>query len=271
MSDTWDSSSPSDWPTAPPGASVPYRGFPEVPRPTEPGHGTGHLRVIASLIIGLAVLALILVVAAVLNEPAPPPHCAPFTCQGPPLGTPYNEITSSPVINGTLYRNSQGFSLRYYPGTTPLSSVASATYGSATGIQLTYSFPSGDGGNGQLIVLGAPAGNTTPQAMISTMINSIAPGAQPVYQLPGALIGYQLGVGEAFNYQPVNPSGSASTARVIVMADIKNGFGIWVVAAGALLPNVTPSDSLWDGHPSPANINVAYVADETVNSIKFPS
>jgi hypothetical protein len=34
---------------------------------------------------------------------------------------------------------------------------------------------------------------------------------------------------------------------------------------------VTPSSPLWDGHPSPANLNVAYVADETVNSIRFPS
>lgn len=270
MSDTSDPLPSPGWPTAPPGAPIPNVGFPEVPRPTEPGHGIGHLRVIVSLVIGLGVLALILILAAVLNEPVPPPHCAPLKCQGPPLGTPFNEETSSPVLNGTLYHNSQGFSLRYYPRTTPLSGVTSATDGSATGIELTYSFPSSDGGSGQLIVLGAPADNTTPQAMISAMINSIAPGAQPVYQLPGALIGYQLGVGEAFNYQPVSSNGSASTDRVIVMAGINNGFGIWVVAAGALLPNVTPSGSLWNGHPSPANVNVAYIADETVNSITFP-
>ena len=75
------------------------------------------------------------------------------------------------------------------------------------------------------------------------MINFIASGAQPLYHLAGALIGYQLGVGEAFNYQPVSSSGSASTDRVSVMAGIEKGFEIWVVAAGTLLPNVTPGSS----------------------------
>jgi len=271
VSDTSDPSPSQGWPTAPPGTTVPNLGFPEVPRATERGHGLGHLRVILSLVIGLAILALILVLAAVLNEPAPPPRCAPLQCQAPPLGNPFSQATGPPVVSGTLYRNSQGFSLRYYPSTTPLSAVAAATDGSASGVQLSYSFPSSDGGTGQLIVLGAPATDTTAQAMVTAMINSIAPGAQPVYQLPGALIGYQLGVGEAFNYQPVSSSGAASNDRIIVMAGIKDGFGIWVVAVGALLPNVTPSSSFWNGHPSPANLNVAFVADETVNSITFPS
>jgi hypothetical protein len=175
------------------------------------------------------------------------------------------------VVGGTLYQNPQGFSLRYYPRSTSLAGVASATLGSASGVELTYSFPSGDGGNGDLFVFGGPASNILPQAMVTSMINSIAPGAQAVYQVPGSLIGYQVGVGEAFDYQPVSSSVPASTDRVIVMAAIRNGFGIWVVAAGALHPNVIPGSPFYDGHPSPANVNVAYVAVETVNSIAFPS
>jgi hypothetical protein len=36
--------------------------------------------------------------------------------------------------------------------------------------------------------------------------------------------------------------------------------------AGALLPNVMPGTLLWTGQPWPANPNVAYFADETVNA-----
>jgi hypothetical protein len=230
-----------------------------------------HSTTIALLAVGLAVLAAILVVAAQLAKPPPPPTCPRFKCQGPPLGTPFSAAVGAPVVNGALYNNSQGFSLRYYPSTTPLSNVSPATDGSATGVELAYSFDQNVGGNGALVVLGAPEANATPQAMVTAMVNSIAPGAQPVYQLPGALVGYQVGVGEAFDYQPASSTGSSTTDRVIVMAAIRNGFGIWVVAEGSLLPDVTPSSPLWDGHPSPANLNVAYVADETVNSIRFPS
>ncbi len=226
---------------------------------------------IALLAVGLAILALILVLAAFLNEPAPAPLCPRFKCQGPPLGNPFS-TSGAPVYNGTLYTNSQGFSLRYYPDEAIFSNAQGASSGAAKGIQITYAFPAAvGGGNGVLIVLGEPASNTTPQAMVQAMINAIAPGAQPVYQLPGALVGYQLGVGEAYDYQPVSSSGSGTTDRVIIMAAIKNGFGIWVVAAGPLLPNVLPNSPFWNGHPSPANVGVAYAADQTVNSIRFPS
>ncbi len=53
------------------------------------------------------------------------------------------------------------------------------------------------------------------------------------------------------------------------MAAVHNGFGIAVVASGQLLDRVTPGSSWWDGHPSSAAINVAYVADSAVDSIVF--
>jgi len=92
-----------------------------------------------------------------------------------------------------------------------------------------------------------------------------------VYQLPGALVGYQLGVGEAYDVQPVSSAGSTQTVRLIVMAAIKNNFGMRVIAEGQLLSDVGPQSIFWNGHSSPANLNVAYMGDETVNSIKFPS
>jgi hypothetical protein len=140
----------------------------------------------------------------------------------------------------------------------------------ANGIELIYPFPSDEGGEGQLTIIGSPAGDTTPQGIVQNVVNQIAPGAQPVYQVPGALVGYQLGVGEAYNVQPVSSAGSTQTDRLIVLAAIKNDFGIAVILEGQLLPDVGPQSVFWNGHSSPANLNVAYVGDETVNSITFP-
>ena len=224
---------------------------------------------IVLLAVGLAVLALTLVLVAVLSEPAPKPSCPPLKCQGPPIGRPFSAAIGAPVMNGVLYSNSQGFTLRYYPapGNPSVPQVKKA----ASGIELTYPFSSSAGGTGELTIIGSPAGNTTPQAIIQNVVNQIAPDAQPVYQLPGALVGYQLGVGEAYDVQPVSSSGSTQTIRLIVMAAIKNNFGIAVVAEGQLLSDVGPQSDLWNGHSSPANLNVAYFGDETVNSITFPS
>jgi hypothetical protein len=57
-----------------------------------------------------------------------------------------------------------------------------------------------------------------------------------------------------------------------VAATSYNGFGIIVVAYGSLLPTVTASSDWFNGHPSPANLNLAYFfgADSLVNSIVFP-
>jgi hypothetical protein len=172
-------------------------------------------------------------------------------------------------MNGVLYSNSQGFTVRYYP--VPGNSSVPQVQEAASGIELTYPFSSSDGGTGQLTVIGSPAADTTPQALVQNVVNQIAPGAQPVYQLPGALVGYQLGVGEAYDVQPVSSAGSTQTVRLIVMAAIKNNFGIAVIAEGQLLSDVGPQSDLWNGHSSPANLNVAYVGDEMANSIKFPS
>lgn len=244
-------------------------GFPELPRPVSWDHRIGHSAMIALLAVGLAVLALILVLAAVLSEPAPKSSCPPLKCQGPPIGNPFSAAIGVPVMNGVLYTNNQGFTVRYYP--VPGNSSVPQVQEAASGIELTYPFSSSGGGTGQLTVIGSPAADTTPQAIVQNVVNQIAPGAQPVYQLPGALVGYQLGVGEAYDVQPVSSAGSTQTVRLIVMAAIKNNFGIAVIAEGQLLSDVGPQSIFWNGHSSPANLNVAYMGDETVNSIKFPS
>lgn len=69
---------------------------------------------------GLAVLALILVIAALLSQPPPAPVCPPLTWRSPPIRNPLisgsSAVSGTAVEHGQLYSNSQGFTVRYYPG-----------------------------------------------------------------------------------------------------------------------------------------------------------
>jgi hypothetical protein len=122
-------------------------------------------------------------------------------------------------------------------------------------------------------VVGAPAGGTTAQALEQSVISQVAPGANPVYQVPGAAIGYVPGYGEAYDLQSTSSDGSTSTTGIIVISAVLNNFGIVVIASGPLL-NVTTTSPYYVDHPSPANVGAAYFAsldDPVINSITFPA
>jgi len=256
----------SAWPSAPPGAPGLKMGFPGAHEMASPARRFSHRAMIILLSAGLGVLTLTLVVVALLATPGPAPHCKPLRCQGPPVGPPSGGPTSQsghgpPVVNGTLYTNQQGFSLRYFP--------QPKVQTNSSGIGLTYYFNSG---TAYLIVLGGPAKQTSPESAVADYINQYFPSAQPVYQLPDPLIGYRPAFGEAFNVQPASSSGSTQTVRLIVSAAAYNGFGIIVIAEGNLLPTVTSKSNNFNGHPSPANLTLAYFGgtDALMDSITFP-
>lgn len=264
---TADTPSPdSPWPAAPPGAPGLKVGFPGAHELASQAHRFSHRTMIALLAAGLGVLTLTLIVVALLATPGPPAYCPPLKCQGPPTGQPRNGVTGQnsagpAVVSGTAYTSPAGFSLRYFPQPT----VQTTT----SGIGLTYAFNSG---TASLDVFGGPAGQTTPQAVVQSFMSQNFPSAQAVYQMPEPLVGYHPGFGEAFNVQPASSDGSTQTARVLVIAATYNGFAVVVVAYGSLLPPVTAKSTFFNGHPSPANLNLAYFggADALVNSIVFP-
>lgn len=256
----------SPWPSAPPGSPGLKMGFPGAHEMVLPARRFSHRAMIVLLGAGLGVLTLTLVVVALLATPGPAPYCKPLKCQGPPVRPPHGGVTGQSVHgpaleNGTLYTNSQGFSLRYFPQPR----VQTNSYG----IGLTYYF---NGGTAYLIVEGGPAKGTSPESAVADYINQYFPNAQPVYQLPDPLIGYHPAFGEAFDVQPASTSGSTQTIRLIVCAAAYNGFGILVIADGNLLPTVTSKSNIFNGHPSPANLILAYFygTDSLMDSITFP-
>ncbi len=257
----------SPWPTAPPGAPGLKVGFPGAHELASPARRFSHRAMILLLAAGLSVLTLTLIVVALLATPGPPAYCNPLKCQGPPIGQPrkgvnFQSAHGPAVVNGTLYTNPQGFSLRYV---TPTSVQTDSS-----GIGLTYAFRTE--GTAYLDVFGGSENGTSPEAEVQYFVSKNFPSAQPVYELPDPLIGYHPAFGEAFNVQPASSDGTTQTARVLVAATSYNGFGIIVVAYGSLLPTVTARSELFNGHPSPANVFLAYFfgADSLVNSIVFP-
>lgn len=256
------------WPTAPPGAPGLKIGFPGAHEVALPAQRFTHRLTILMLLAGLGTLTLTLIVVALLATPGPTPYCPPLKCQGPPIGPPRGGVigqsgAGAAVESGTLYTNpTYGFSLRFYPQP----SVAT----DSSGIGLTYSFQSG---TADLDVLGGSAGSTSPQSAVDSFVSSNFPNASLAYVMPQPLVGYQPGYGLALNVQPASSNGSTQMVRVFVMAASSNGVGVIVLAYGSLLPPVTPSSQYFNGHPSPADVNLAYFygTDSLINSITFPS
>ena len=184
------------------------------------------------------------VVVALLATPGPAPSCNPLTCQGPPIGHPGQQQTAAgaPEVSGTLYKNSQGFTVRYPPQ--PLVQTDSE------GIDLTYDYV--DGGASSLEVAGGsaqkgprrrrrwrtlpPASSPTPSRPTSCLIRGSA--TKPAY-------------GAAYDVQPASADGSTQTDQVVVVAAVKNGFAIIVLEEGALLPTVTSQLAVLQRPPLP--------------------
>jgi hypothetical protein len=262
VSTTGPSSGDTPWPTAPPGTPGLKVGFPGAHELAAPAHRLSHGTKIVLLLAGLGVLTLGLVIVSLVATPGPTPYCNPLKCQGPPIGKGAGEQAGAPVVSGTLYRNSQGFTVRYPSGP--------SVQMDAQGINLTYDYD--NGGPSSIEILGTSAGGDTPQQAVESFAGQEFPNTQPVYQLPNPLIGYQAAYGVAFNVQPASSDGSTGTDQVVVAAAVHDGFVIVVQAVGSLLPPVTPSDTdYWDGHPSPAGLNMSYYAgDFILNRIGFP-
>jgi hypothetical protein len=259
-----DSSLPdTPWPSAPPGTPGLKVGFPGAHELAGPTPRVSHRAKVLLLLAGLGVLTVLLVVVALLATPGSAPYCNPLKCQGPPIRHPglQQSAAGSPVAAGILYTNSQGFSVRYLSG----ADVST----SAGGINLTYDYS--NGGQSSLEVVGGTADGETPETAVADVANTDFPGVQPTYELPNPLIGYQPAFGAGRLHTEGSADGSTQTDQVVVSAAIKDNFGILVLEEGSLLPTVGSNSPYYNGHPSPAGVNMAYgIGDFIVNRIRFP-
>ena len=257
-------SSGTQWPSAPPGARGLKVGFPGAHELASPTHRVSHRTKVLVVVGGLGLLTVTLIVVALLATPGPAPSCSPLTCQGPPIGhLGQQQGAAGPSeTSSILYKNSKGFSLRYPP-------QPEVQKGSG-GIDLTYDYVKG--GVSSLDVVGGSADGATAETAVENVAASEFPDTPPTYELPDPWVGYQPAYGAAYSVQPASANGSTQTDQVVVVASVKNGFAIVVLEEGALLPTVTSTSPFFNGHPSPARVNMAYgFGDFIVNRIRFPT
>lgn len=256
--------SATQWPTAPPGSPGLKIGFPGAHELASPTHRVSHRAKVLLLVGSLGLLTVTLIVVALLATPGPAPACNPLTCQGPPIGhTGQQQGAPAPAETAViLYKNSNGFTLRY-----PSQPQVHTDSG---GIDLTYDYV--NGGASSLDVVGGSADGATAETEVESVVASDFPDTAPTYELPDPWVGYQPAYGAAYSVQPASADGSTQTDQVVVLASVKNGFAIVVLEEGALLPTVTSNSSFFNGHPSPARVNMAYgFGDFIVNRIRFPT
>jgi hypothetical protein len=215
----------------------------------------GHRRVIASLVAGLVVVSGLLVALAFIVPSPPPAPCTTLSCFTAP---------STPVEQGIRYVSSKyGWTTRLFP---PVGLDSTATP-SDSQVEVEFSSPQDQANpaNGTLWIAGAPAQFTNDAALVNALISGYAPNATLDYQVPGASIGYQPGLGEAFEDTPNSAFGDAQTYEVVVICSIRNNFAICALASGIRTDLNQPNE-----HPTLAKQEIATYADPDLNGVLWP-
>jgi hypothetical protein len=211
---------------------------------------TSHNRLLLQLGVGVGVLIIIAVIAFAFLTPSPIRIVCPPDCGPPPFGTPVERLPRYTSANGD-------FTVAY-----PIEGSAYKVSMKPNGV--VAEFTAGDGGTMQLF--GVPAAGRSPQDVAQSLIDETYPDAKKAYEIPNAMVGYQLGYGQVADYYPQDASGKFARLRVLVMVAIKNGLALIATAVGPY-HQFTPSFST--GQPSAANLQLALDMAKYVNSFTW--
>lgn len=206
------------------------------------------------LVIAMAVAAVALTAGSVglatALTPTKPEYICPPDCGRPPIATP---VSTNPRFTS----ESGEFSVSY-PGE---GTAYEATFES-DGVVLELT--AGDGG--VLRLFGQPAEGRTAEEITKQVIAEHYPDAAFAYEIPNALVGYQLGYGEVADVFPAASVGDDSRSRVLVMVAVKNDYALIAAGAG---PFREFSPEFGSGHPSGANFMLALDMGKYVNSFQW--
>lgn len=176
---------------------------------------------------------------------------AVYNCP-PDCGRPPNAV---PVANLPRF-DGPGFSVAYPPPGSAYE-VSTQTNG------VTARFTGGDGGT--LRLYSEAADGRVARRVVADVLATRYPGASVAYELPNAMVGYQLGYGVVANFQPPGLS-TKLDMRAVVMAGVKNGLALVAVAEG---PFRRFSQDFGPGPPSGANIELAMDMGRYVESFSW--
>ena len=204
------------------------------------------------LVLG-GVSALVVVATVGLSvwlTPPKPNYVCPPDCGRPPI--------SKPVATNPRFTPASGEFSVAYPGQGTAYEATFEPNGVVADLQV------GDGGT--LRLFGEPANNRTPREIADELIGDAYPDATTHYEIPNALVGYQLGYGEVADVYPPNSIGDDDRLRVLVMVAVKNDFALIAAAAG---PYHEFTPDFGSGHPSGANFFLALDMGKYVNSFMW--
>lgn len=198
----------------------------------------------------IATATAIMAALALWLTPKIPHYMCPPDCGRPPTGTPVSALPRFSAPGGE-------FSVAY---PAPGSPYTIDTRNS--GVTATY--VGGDGGVMQLF--SEPANGRSPRDITKAAIRKAYPDAKFTYQIPNAMVGYQLGYGEVADDWPQSSSSTNGRVRILVMTAVKNDLALVAFATGpyhAFGPDFGP------GPPSGANLEIAQDLGKYVNSFQW--
>src|SRR5262249_33296246 len=123
-----------------------------------------------------------------------------------------------------------------------------------------------NGDKGTLQLFGEPAAGRNAQEIAQSLLHETYPDAVKDYEIPNAMVGYQLGYGEVADVYPQDASGKYMRLRVLVMVAVKNGLALIATAVG---PYHKFSPDFGTGQPSGANLQLALDMSKYVNSFRW--
>lgn len=213
-------------------------------------HETSNTRLLATMGIGVAVVAAAGVTAAVLATPVEPKYVCPPDCGRPPVAEP---IESNP----RFVSPDGAFSVQY-PGPGSAYEATLATDG------VDLKFTGGD--TGTMALFGMPAEGRTPKQIAHELMGLKYPNATMDYEIPNAMVGYEPGFGMVADEYPQDAGSTFTHLRIVVMVAIRNDYALVAAAVG---PYHEFTRDFGTGHPSGVNLQLAMDMGKYVNSFRW--
>lgn len=208
--------------------------------------GPRYFLILGSWLTGLVIALVVLVVVDRQVEHIPVYECPP-DCGGPPTGLP---VSNAP----RFVAPDDSFTVSY-----PAAGPAFTTSFEANGVTSRWNL--GDGGT--LRFFGIPANGREAREVVDEFTAEAFPDSITAYEMPNATVGFQPGFGVVADF---TPSKGSDPLRIIVIAAVKNDLALVAAANGPFMqfgPGVGP------GPPSPANLEIAQLMGEYVNSFTW--
>ncbi len=198
----------------------------------------------------LTLVAVALSAVGIVLTPAVPQYLCPPNCGRTVSALPYAHNPRFTAANGDFAVSYPADGSAYVVSTEPN--------------RVTATLTAGDGGVLQLF--SEPAAGRSAREVTQSVVKQMHPEAVFGYEIPNAMVGYQLGYGEVDDYWPTSSTSGPGRIRILVVAAIKNDLALIASAVG---PYREFGPQSGPGHPSGANLQIAADMGQYVNSFTW--